>query len=595
MLLDLPVELLEAIARQVAGRSDLKHLCEASSRLYQIAVPFLYESITLNAQDEESLDDIDVSSLMRTRYTPRNLLRYVKNIEIASPFHYRTRSRCIHHYPRYDSDSDDSKPAEEEFDSMSRQTAILMPLLEGCRENQIESFTWDLGSCIPQEILGQSGYLQLKQKRIRSLRLVTEGVCAYNLNIQSPINLSTFTDLEEISWKGLRLENEVESLGDVLSQVSDQLVTLELDFFDWSRLILELQMDSNEEAASFVWQILSPPPKSTNHIFPVLQVLSLSHISLKTTAIDMPHTFDLSLLRSLRLRFCHGWEDFLENSSRLSKPTRLRVFKIQSNSSLEINPEDSLSRFLRSFHGLVELAICTGSPARTLDIWRAVVHHNSTLRAFVHHQRGNHMDDDSPFAEEECDKLDLSLSTYDEQSPGWAIDPSQNPLSELRVDFLGLCCEPKLLERILSPLAGKRSLRLLHIRQSGDDLYMLENWGLLEDVGVDTATTSQSGENGAESECSPKKLTARLHNLAQWAFGPQGLPSLEAIICGDFSYDGRYHQSNVFLSRNYGHQQHDCAGQTFRQLSQDDQQRRELLGEYKDMISACPATPLLLD
>ena len=49
-----------------------------------------------------------------------------------------------------------------------------------------------------------------------------------------------------------------------------------------------------------------------------------------------------------------------------------------------------------------------------------------------------------------------------------------------------------------------------------------------------------------------ESLIEQLHDLAQWAFGPQGLPSLEAIICGDFSYDGRYDDSNVFLSRSGG-------------------------------------------
>ena len=39
----------------------------------------------------------------------------------------------------------------------------------------------------------------------------------------------------------------------------------------------------------------------------------------------MARTFDLSLLRSLQLQFCHGWEEFLENSGRLSEPIRLRV------------------------------------------------------------------------------------------------------------------------------------------------------------------------------------------------------------------------------------------------------------------------------
>jgi hypothetical protein len=95
----------------------------------------LYERVTVRVEDEFSLDNIDVSLLLRTRHTPKNLLRHIKNIEIVSRFHVNTTSRCIH---AWGSDEDD----EAEPSGLSRQAANLRPLLEGCRDNSLRNFTY---------------------------------------------------------------------------------------------------------------------------------------------------------------------------------------------------------------------------------------------------------------------------------------------------------------------------------------------------------------------------------------------------------------------------------------------------------------------
>jgi hypothetical protein len=114
-----------------------------------------------------------------------------------------------------------------------------------------------------------------------------------------------------------------------------------------------------------------------------------------------------------------------------------------------------------------------------------------------------------------------------------------------------------------------------------------------------TNQSSHSESSGASlSEDEPPELTQPLYDLAQWAFGPKGLLFLQVIAFGDFSYEGRYAQSNVFLCRNIGpHQVHgqDMAGQTFRHLSDDDQSLRDLLDKYSEILEACPADPLLED
>ncbi|PVH92243.1 hypothetical protein DM02DRAFT_677626 [Periconia macrospinosa] len=351
MLLDLPAEILLAIAEQVAEKKDLKHLCEVSTYLYSIVIPILYERITVSPQDEDLLDNIDVSPLVRTCYTPRNLLSHTKNIEVASQFHTRTRVRCVH---SDDWDWNSFDDGEGEHPSIDRLAANLMPLLEGCRVNSLRSFTWALGTCIPREIIGCSGYLPLKQKLIESIRLITDGACDYNLNSQSPTNLSDFTHLKKLSWSGLRSENDIETLQDTIKQVSHQLVELELNFINWSEVQAALFVDDDDSDTFFVRSILELPLQSTIRMFPALQVLSLSGLSFESAAEEMASAFDFSSLRSLKMRLCSGWEEFLLCGSRLNRPTRLKCLEIQPTLSNEVSAEGSISEFLRSFHGLLD-------------------------------------------------------------------------------------------------------------------------------------------------------------------------------------------------------------------------------------------------
>jgi hypothetical protein len=301
-----------------------------------------------------------------------------------------------------------------------------------------------MGTCIPQEILGPSGHLPLKQDGIESIRLVTGGSCDWNLDSQCPIALPAFRHLKRLSWSGLRSKSDFEALRDTFKLISNQLTELELNLICWRKVRASLGVRKSRNF--FAWETLGLFPGRVKQIFPALQVLSLTAVPFTSAAKEMAYAFDFGSLRSLKLRFCLGWEDFLRHGSRLNRPTRLKSLEFQSTINYEVlSAEDSISDFLGTFDGLEQLAISTGSPAQTLDIWRAALHHKSTLRAFAHHQRGMNEDEDSHYFEEECDLPDLSLSLFDEEIAEWTKDPSQHPFNELNLEFPGLCCVPVLL------------------------------------------------------------------------------------------------------------------------------------------------------
>jgi hypothetical protein len=88
-----------------------------------------------------------------------------------------------------------------------------------------------------------------------------------------------------------------------------------------------------------------------------------------------------------------------------------------------------------------------------------------------------------------------------------------------------------------------------------------------------------------------------LQDLAQWAFGPDGLLSLEVIAFGDFSYEGRHKESQVLLVRNtgQGNFRDGVIQRTFRYRLPTDRWQKILLEDYSTALAALPADPLLED
>lgn len=249
-----------------------------------------------------------------------------------------------------------------------------------------------MGTCIPHQILGPLGHLPLKQKNIESIRLTTDGACEWNLYGNCLIDLSEFKKLKSLSWNGLRSENDFSTLHGALQQFSNQLVELELDLIDWNTVNYFL-MDQDVSVDFFARRILALPPGGRKGMFSALQVLSLSAVSLTSFPEEIAEAFDFSSLRSLKLRLCPGWDDFLQHVREFCQPITLKSLEIQVATEMEDNFRDTITEFLESFEGLEKLFISTNSEKDPVDLWYALLQHKSTLRRFVHHVRGGDNED----------------------------------------------------------------------------------------------------------------------------------------------------------------------------------------------------------
>lgn len=80
--------------------------------------------------------------------------------------------------------------------------------------------------------------------------------------------------------------------------------------------------------------------------------------------------------------------------------------------------------------------------------------------------------------------------------------------------------------------------------------------------------------------------------FAQWAFATDGIPSLQIIAVGDFSYTSRFSTSGSFLCKN-SQPARALSGLNYRTITEVDQQLWELIDRYWNALTACPPCPVL--
>ncbi|KAL4909753.1 hypothetical protein BDW74DRAFT_173248 [Aspergillus multicolor] len=87
---------------------------------------------------------------------------------------------------------------------------------------------------------------------------------------------------------------------------------------------------------------------------------------------------------------------------------------------------------------------------------------------------------------------------------------------------------------------------------------------------------------GEDFQSSPEDM----NNFAKWAFSAEGLPNLQVLAYGDFSYAGRYDKFNLLLCR--------CnSGEGYQPLTPSQVTTWEFVQGNMDMLAACPYVDML--
>ena len=321
--------------------------------------------------------------------------------------------------------------------------------------------SWEIGTCIPEEILGPTGYLSRKQRRIQSIYLVTDPTCDVALHDARYTGLSTLRHLKTLSWKGVKPADDFAALSETLRYNSKQLEKLELDLIDWDRVIETCDIDEESLGRSFTEEVIGVQPSKTIVLFPSLRILSLSAVSLKPATKELANALNTSTLRSLKLILCPGWDDFLNcirhsGSSIVLESLEIQCYRMRS----DMGEVWTICNFLDAIQGLKDLFISTPAPSHFSDLCRSATEHKSTLRRFVYHERYVDLDDESSTFQEENDLPDMWLRPNDLEEL-----ISSNPFNDLELECIGICCIPSILVRsqIYETYARNTSADMWHL------------------------------------------------------------------------------------------------------------------------------------
>jgi hypothetical protein len=89
-----------------------------------------------------------------------------------------------------------------------------------------------------------------------------------------------------------------------------------------------------------------------------------------------------------------------------------------------------------------------------------------------------------------------------------------------------------------------------------------------------------------------------IHQFTSWAFGPDGLPSLQVLCYGDFSYQGRrpyisFCRSKSLDCQNAYDSNSRISVQAYRVVRREDVTEQEILQINARFLEACPEDSLL--
>lgn len=462
-----------------------------------------------------------------------------------------------------------------------------------------------MGTCYPNAILGEGGYLVTHQHCIRSLSLITEGDC-----ISDPPPLKEFTNLRELSWKGLLSNSDCGALKAFLELHHERLASLEVDFIDWAEVehLFDLPAEDDDEDESTPLTDLILPMREDDYrgFLPNLQTFSLSAASSKGSWDRLIDAFNLHSVKELRLLNCKFAVELLDYMALTNEHLDASKAELVLRQGEMHEMEYDMIDFLAPFNGLEDLFLMFQSDYADEYYAKMILRHRDTLRRLVYHRRHYCMAEKAPYWEEYCDS-----SMEDTEGGGFA-----EILRETKLESVGVCGEPSKLEKSFQSIAsGANSLKLLHLRFTGKaerKPKFFKEGEAYEDppspeLGQAYFEAQRNGTTPPRRSLSPSEAEFRirweqiqgenwredeekeLEAFANWAFGPDGFPPLQVLASGDFSYGNRFADTHTLWCRNTRGSRRE---KTWRIVEESDIAENEVVDANMDLMSACPVSPL---
>ncbi|KAI3571534.1 hypothetical protein IWW34DRAFT_795891 [Fusarium oxysporum f. sp. albedinis] len=266
-------------------------------------------------------------------------------------------------------------------------------ILVSLHDNQLVTFSWEMGTCIPASVLGPSGIINKCQSTLRNLNLITDWQCyrtdpfwlTSGCEKRSELSLQGLKDLRRLCWKAPH-EEDLFALSCVVDTNKGHLEALELDFIEWDTSAGRSFRYGNgtPDVCPLLGDVLHLSPIAGGAIFPKLQELSLSEAAIGP---KLALAIDFNVLRVLKLRGCYGWCEILEHLTASRVKLEITTFELiaagDKSPAVEIR-DDTINEFLASFTGLQELYLLVSAPWFPCGQFSsAIANHRATLRQCV--------------------------------------------------------------------------------------------------------------------------------------------------------------------------------------------------------------------
>ena len=311
-------------------------------------------------------------------------------------------------------------------------------------------------------------------------------------------------------------------------------------------------------------------------------------------------------MKELRLLKCKLAVELLDYLARTNITLDATKVELTLRHSEIDGMESDMIDLLAPFKGLEDLFLLFDSDYADGYYAEMILRHGDTLRRLVYHRRHYCMAEKAPYWEEYCD------SSLDNAEGGGFADI----LRETKLESAGVCGEPLKLQKSFQSIASRvNSLKLLHLRFTGkaerkpkffkeDEAY---GDSPSSEVGRAYFEAQRNGTTPPRRSPGPSEAEFRirweqiqgenwredeekeLEAFANWAFGPDGFPRLQALASGDFSHGNRFADTHTLWCRETRGPR---SKKTWRTVERSDVAENELIDANVDMLSTCPVSPL---
>ncbi|KAJ5716640.1 hypothetical protein N7493_008551 [Penicillium malachiteum] len=409
-------------------------------------------------------------------------------------------------------------------------------------DDQLESFRWEVPTCIPSNLFcGKDAFLG-KQRNIRSITLITDSICAANGMTQNAVDLVQFKKLESLSWKGFNSFGNYKSYSACIKAHGHQLKSLTLDelrdvkeYNKWLRSYLLHEVGSLPTASppNFTAQkVFNLERGSQRVIFDSLENLHLSSVSFANMGLEMLYAFNVEKLTSLRLRRCESSLKWLQEILKSGKAMSLKSFEFALSTShqdictelatlgheyLAIRMTEIICGFIRRNPGLENLSLMLPECFDWDTLADTLTSHHHRLARLVLHQLGG------------APSMRFGMARLMETSIPWTL-PLESLLQSSQLTSFGSPVTPGELTLNFQMMNPRPSLKLIHFRISSVFLESIvshsePDW---RSTYKNLNTSQFWGTGGDVSEDDSDEI----FDFAEWAFSADGLPNLQ-IIAGD--------------------------------------------------------------